>query len=1259
MRKMKENQQILQADMKQQKSVKHLKSKLTSALSMLLVAALLMSTVSYAWLTMSVAPEVTGVATNIGANGSLEIALLTTQTRNDLQSIKTTIGSSLTRNDPSANNTWGNVLDLSYSAYGLKDINLLPARLNVQNANGTYSVDSGLLSVPTYGFDGRITSLSNDTVSAIYSNKGFASILGQQDYGVRAIGTADNLSAQASALAIAKSNITTYNNSIISTVQSTLSNHAESLLTIVIMQASASGATYSDKDLQTIKDMIEGLKNASNYIELSLRQGILAVAASTISDTEQFELIRTQILDQNRSLSNIIDIMKTQITISEEFTLWVEKSASIQNNLNSALSECNKLTGNAYTWNDLKKPLNQLMNTDKILIGGKKLNDVLFGSLIGGEIIITLPPESGVFADIADFAGNYEVITSSVTIRTTSTVEPFYLKKLATNINGLDAAAGGTNAQVVLSAMYGYALDMAFRCNASLSDLLLQTSPEQRVYEDSTAASTLGGGSYMEFATDGGDLLETLKLIDAVRVAFIDDQGNVLGVAKPNTSNRNVTDTSVKAPLFLYDFSIDSDGAMVMGERQKNNNVITSLEKNTAKAITVVVWLDGDQVDNTMVSAESETTLNGKLNLQFSSSADLIPVGNESLKNLATNKNELQDTMNKEKDFYSLGQRTYTTASWREYEKAYNNALTILEAASATQSQVYQISRELALAKEALEIVSKTTLQEKIAELRQMMGETSDVARYVIIKNNKYVAIDTYTSDEFNSKVGELYRVDYAKNLRDEGNGLTTPIYTDNSWQALAAALYDAEVVAMDPNADDSRLDAVLSALTTSYKLLQHRVFYFPYDYNGSLYYFAISDEEDTYGKWYDGDFRRIVADVKILELDAYAKPATIASVEETYISNSQKYYVPSLSLSNSQYPTLYNDEIIAINWKISDAFIEGVNRNQIVILNSLIQEAGQYKINTDQAQELVDRYEEQESSDKVEVSNIITATEARKVIGELASQIQQKKDKENAENNAGLMSFEQRSMLTVAVTRGNIAVQELEDKLKGELTEQEHKETSDALKALETAINNAQAQLNSPETSKEDAEATLTELNKQLVKAGQAEVTLKNGVYYSIPVGSERYDIAYEYYLPQLWLNGNLGETQIEAVILTRNGVVYTITKNVTIYSKAEEAAIVTAEQDTQQDEHKLNVGQTMEFTAKLLARVENEGEAKNTLPMDETIVKYNWSSSNEGVFKIDGMSLETCEIRAIAAGTAELSVVVETLQGNTYTASLTVVVE
>ena len=54
--------------------MKDLKKKLTAAGAMLVVSAVMLSGVSYAWYTLSTNPEVSNIKANIAANENLEIA---------------------------------------------------------------------------------------------------------------------------------------------------------------------------------------------------------------------------------------------------------------------------------------------------------------------------------------------------------------------------------------------------------------------------------------------------------------------------------------------------------------------------------------------------------------------------------------------------------------------------------------------------------------------------------------------------------------------------------------------------------------------------------------------------------------------------------------------------------------------------------------------------------------------------------------------------------------------------------------------------------------------------------------------------------------------------------------------------------------------------------------------------------------------------------------------------------------------------------
>jgi len=146
-----------------------IKRKLLAATAMLLVSAMMLSTSTYAWVVLSIAPEVSSVKTTAGSNGNLEIALLGTGLTTggtNIMSHPTGGGvgeSTAIEGVPNtvANQYYGNIVDLS-EGYGLDDIMLTPARLNlIQTGNNVMVNPQNPLTVPKYGTDGRISSLEN------------------------------------------------------------------------------------------------------------------------------------------------------------------------------------------------------------------------------------------------------------------------------------------------------------------------------------------------------------------------------------------------------------------------------------------------------------------------------------------------------------------------------------------------------------------------------------------------------------------------------------------------------------------------------------------------------------------------------------------------------------------------------------------------------------------------------------------------------------------------------------------------------------------------------------------------------------------------------------------------------------------------------------------------------------------------------------------------------------------------------------------
>ena len=173
-----------------QEALPGMKGRVAAAALGLVIAASLLVTGSYAWLTLSAAPEVQGLATTVTGNGSLEIALATSNTppapsgRGD----STAAGKDVTE----ANPLWGNLINLSDPSYGLSNMTLRPAALN-----GT----TGLLTNPLYGVeygdDGRvIQTTTKDDFAYCYYQPGdltteSAFLVDEDDshWGVRAIST--------------------------------------------------------------------------------------------------------------------------------------------------------------------------------------------------------------------------------------------------------------------------------------------------------------------------------------------------------------------------------------------------------------------------------------------------------------------------------------------------------------------------------------------------------------------------------------------------------------------------------------------------------------------------------------------------------------------------------------------------------------------------------------------------------------------------------------------------------------------------------------------------------------------------------------------------------------------------------------------------------------------------------------------------------------------------------------------------------------
>lgn len=728
-----------------QGNVTAIRRKLYSAVSMLLVSGIMMVSSSYAWFVMSTAPEVTGIDTQVGANGALEIALLNQQSWDNLDLLDAgDIDENATEQTTESNLRWGNLVDLKSTTYGLDKITLLPARLNIseggtdEDGNLKYTIANTLLKTPIYGEDGRVKGLAKDkAVAKVYAENKF----GTNGYGVRAIGTAANMSEFQLGMNSVRSQITTNMATASNTASKALSQNGNDLATIVVRYALAddkSSVTYGKSDVEAVKRLAVAMQDSLGYIETALRQayaGYITTADSGVT-LEKYADELAWINDSSHPLADIKGKYPNAKSVISAIDTYVDKLIEDQTKVKNAITQCdNKInelgeTGTC-TWGDLSAIITPLVNTNEMTLGGKKLDEVKESikdengnidvsaalELVGGGIVIVVPTGSGILSDIADFAGDYtanvkvehfsygEIIKDQevkATMQTDTKENPVYLA--ACNNALMKATLTTAEGNEAITDFYGYAIDLAFRTNAANSHLQLQTEPENRVYTGSEDNPALqGGGSYMVFQSNAGlSATKMVKLMSGVRVVFMDGNQKVLAMAVLDTTlgkdaytvfsaedqkkigayaylngltteeanyqqsdliteeNYNkLVDTSavtfdktagtITAKLYLHGFSMTEviderneetkevtkshlTGGIDIKEKQ-TSPAITALTQDTPKKVTAVVYLDGSVVNNSMVAASSAQSMVGKLNLQFSSDASLIPAENTELHN--------------------------------------------------------------------------------------------------------------------------------------------------------------------------------------------------------------------------------------------------------------------------------------------------------------------------------------------------------------------------------------------------------------------------------------------------------------------------------------------------------------------------------------------------------------------------------------------------------------------------------------------------
>ena len=655
------------------------------------MAAIVAVSATFAWITLSRAPEVTGIATTLSGNGALEIAL-SKPDGSQPDNFDIDEGAPAKTDVVSSNLQWGNLVNLSDASYGIDNLALRPAQLNTSN----------LLNSPlwgaSYGGDGRITQLDSNYAYAKYKDGTFIT---SKDLGVRAIATytttisdasqreyievrdavtaahqavneaygndRDGVPTKFGALGtmISKyaqdkldgsspgTNLAPYLRDMIplyEAVQGVMEKQKDAYVALANLQsylhANNTGGEYKPmtwkelvdnqldytaQDSKTdskngvvslvgLKDFIKDLGIIENDVSLlhqykaDYEENGTAYYWSTWSKTEELKY------PLNTIVAHLIDHGSMTIDLNDDGK--ERKVTGLGKNDASALLGANGKNRKAYVYNGVLKRLEQLAVDESYRLNGRGECTIRVSFMLTITVYVKAYTKA---SGASDFALNYSRSTEG--------------KELVPS----DQVAEDT---------YGMVVDFWVRTNQETTKLTLEgakvTDEEgeilrydgvNRIWGATGAAesgtltresTTQGGGScYVYYADTPEDQSRSLRLLEAMKVAFVSASGELLAQGEMDTQNYWAQNGRITVPLAL-----NSETKTTYTYKDKQNNelvgrAITTLQMDDAQRITAIVYLDGTQLTNDMVLAASE--IQGQLNLQFGSSENLTTAGDKNL----------------------------------------------------------------------------------------------------------------------------------------------------------------------------------------------------------------------------------------------------------------------------------------------------------------------------------------------------------------------------------------------------------------------------------------------------------------------------------------------------------------------------------------------------------------------------------------------------------------------------------------------------
>lgn len=489
------------------------KEKVFAVAVLLAMSASMMVTVSFAWITLSRAPQLSGMSTNIAANGNLEIALVKPDGSLPDES---RVGDS-TLATVERNLTWGNIVNLADPAYGLDNLVLRPAQLNI----------SSLLTTPlrsaSYGADGRFENTISDFRYAVWGKDsyGYENFMISENYGVRAVSSV-TMSAEGFAKYAyemrqkADSSNTNAGNTYIAITQNSKYMNNLAFLMGTYMTASLNASqgdetltnpTIPSEELETFKEIFRAFINvydlqaqaATDMINYQMFLKDNGQSATLVYYTKEqlLEFTQAQLTEKGYVYNGFDQMKKDMATLDENY------------------AKLELLQGDV-AWKDsgLVNIVNAFVNVGTCTLDGTKISGIgvsnatqyldgaTHDAVITNGILYNFEQLNGANCFVTDLSVSAKVKRMGMTIPATikaniktSATAPFYYN---TNLEASDAMnQGDAEGEAVAADTYALAVDFWIRTNAEASyltlggNILTVTSYENATVIDRTGNETI------------------------------------------------------------------------------------------------------------------------------------------------------------------------------------------------------------------------------------------------------------------------------------------------------------------------------------------------------------------------------------------------------------------------------------------------------------------------------------------------------------------------------------------------------------------------------------------------------------------------------------------------------------------------------------------------------------------------------------------------------------------------------------------------